>query len=97
MLRSLAGGERKIGDLAAPFAMTFAAASKHVRVLEAAGLVRRRVAGRTHLCSIDAGPLGAAERWLRFYQAFWADRLDALDALFKADDAASLQRKKDPA
>jgi DNA-binding transcriptional ArsR family regulator len=52
MLRSLASGERNIGQLAEPFAMSFAAASKHVKVLEGAGLVRRHVRGREHFCRI---------------------------------------------
>lgn len=78
MLRNLSGGRRKIGDLAQPFAMTFAAASKHVRVLEAAGLVRRSIEGRAHICEIRPEPLKAADEWLRFYESFWAGRLDAL-------------------
>ncbi len=86
MLRSLAAGERNIGELAAPFCMSFAAASKHVRVLESAGLVRRRVQGRSHICRIEPAPLAAAEEWLRYYAGFWTKRLDALDALLKAED-----------
>jgi DNA-binding transcriptional ArsR family regulator len=81
MLRNLAGGERAVGELAAPFAMSFAAASKHVKVLEQAGLVRRRIAGRSHLCRIEAAPLAAADAWLRFYERFWTTRLDAMEAL----------------
>ncbi len=88
MLRSLAAGERNIGELAAPFRMSFAAASKHVRVLESAGLVRRRVQGRSHICRIEPAPLAAAEEWLRYYERFWTKRLDALDALLKAEDRA---------
>lgn len=86
MLRSLAAGERNIGELAAPCKMSFAAASKHVRVLESAGLVRRRVEGRRHICRIEAAPLAAAEKWLRYYDRFWNKRLDALEALLKAQD-----------
>ena len=88
MLRSLAAGERNIGELAAPFRMSFAAASKHVRVLENAGLIRRRVQGRSHICRIEPAPLAAAEEWLRYYEGFWTKRLDALDALLKAEDRA---------
>lgn len=79
MLRSLAAGERSIGELAAPFAMSFAGASKHVKALEAAGLVRRTVRGRSHLCRLEPAPLAAADEWLRFYERFWTDRLDALE------------------
>ncbi len=89
MLRKLASGERQIGELAAPFDMSFAAASKHVRVLEAAGLLRRRVEGRRHVCHMEPSPLAAADKWLRFYQHFWSKRLDALEALLKAEDAAA--------
>lgn len=90
MLAELALGERKIGDLAAPFDMSFAAASKHVRVLESAGLLRREIRGRAHVCRLEAAPLRSAEEWLRFYERFWTDRLDALEAILKAED-----RRKD--
>lgn len=81
MLRSLAGAERNITELAAPFRMSFAAASKHVRVLEAAGLVRRRVQGRSHLCRLEPKPLAAADEWLRSYERLWTDSLDRLDGI----------------
>ncbi len=97
MLRRLSAGERNIGELAAPFRMSLAAASKHVKVLESAGLVRRRVQGRSHICRIEPAPLAAAEEWLRYYERFWTRRLDALDALLRADDragATQTQHKK---
>jgi DNA-binding transcriptional ArsR family regulator len=87
MLRSLAAGPRKIGELAAPFDMSFVGASKHVRVLERAGLVQRRVKGRAHICRLAPGPLAAAEEWLRFYERFWRGQLDALDTLLKAESS----------
>ena len=86
MLRRLAGGEQSIGELAAPFTMSFAAASKHVRVLENARLVRRRVEGRSHICHLEEAPLGAADDWLRFYERFWNQQLDALEAVLRAVD-----------
>jgi DNA-binding transcriptional ArsR family regulator len=95
MLRSLASGQRTIGELAAPFSMSFPAASKHVRVLERAGLVRRRIEGRSHICRLDPAPLAAAETWLRFYEGFWTEQFDALDALLKAEDAAATQSKEE--
>jgi DNA-binding transcriptional ArsR family regulator len=85
MLASLALGEKSIGELAEPFRMTFAGASKHVRVLEEAGLIARRKVGRTHLISIDAKPLEEAERWLRQWEKFWNVRLDRLEALIQQD------------
>jgi DNA-binding transcriptional ArsR family regulator len=89
MLHSLATGQRNISELAAPFDMSFAAASKHVRVLESAGLVRRRVVGRSHVCRLEPAPLAAADAWLRFYERLWTIQLDALDALLRADDMAA--------
>jgi DNA-binding transcriptional ArsR family regulator len=89
MLRTLAAGERNIGELAAPFSMSFAAASKHVKVLESAGLIRRRVLGRRHVCRIRPAPLAAADKWLGFYQHLWTENLDRLDALLQAEDRAT--------
>ncbi|WP_114769659.1 ArsR/SmtB family transcription factor [Microvirga subterranea] len=86
MLRRLATGEQSIGELAAPFQMSFAGASKHVRALEHAGLIRREVRGRTHVCRLDPAPLAAADEWLRFYERFWAERLDALERVLKQQD-----------
>ena len=88
MLRGLAARERTIGELARPFALTLAAASKHVRLLERAGLVRRTVRRRTHTCRLDPEPLRSAEAWIRFYERFWTDRLDALEAALEAEDDA---------
>lgn len=92
MLRALARGERRIGDLAAPYSMSLAAASKHVKVLEAAGLVRRRVEGRAHICRLEPEPLAAARDWLGFYERFWTDRLDALGALL--DDGGTIEEER---
>jgi len=86
MLASLALGEKSIGDLAEPFAMSFAGASKHVKVLEEAGLIARRKTGRTHLIRIEAKPLEEAERWLRQWEKFWNVRLDRLEAMIQRDN-----------
>lgn len=85
MLASLAAGERSIGELAAPYAISFAGASKHVKVLEAAGLVARRKVGRSQLCRLNPAPLVEAEHWLRQWERFWTARLDGLEALIAAD------------
>lgn len=87
MLRDLADSERTVGELAEPFAMSLAAASKHIKVLENAGLIRREVRGRTHLCRLDPGPLASAHEWLGFYERFWNARLDVLERLLRAEDA----------
>jgi len=94
MLASLALGEKSIGELAEPFAMSFAGASKHVKVLEDAGLVRREVRGRTHICRLEPGPLANADQWLRHYEHFWTGRLDALETLLREDDARKAQSRK---
>lgn len=87
MLHDLGAGERNASELAAPHRMSFPAARKHVRVLEAAGLVRLRIVGRPHRCRIEPMPLAAAGEWLRFYERLWPERLDALDALLRGEDA----------
>ena len=83
MLRRLAGGELTVGELAQPLAMSLAAASKHVQVLERAGLVHRTVDGRRHVCRLRAAPLAQAAAWLRWYEPFWHDQLGALAHLFR--------------
>src|SRR4051812_5846011 len=84
MLARLARGESSIGELAEPFSMTLAGASKHVNVLVGAGLVTRKKVGRTHLCSLNAKPLEDTDRWLRQWEKFWTVRLDRLDAAIAA-------------
>lgn len=90
MLRRLAEGERNLTDLAAPLRMSFPAASKHVRVLERARLVKRRVAGREHLCRLEAGPLGDVAAWAEGYREHWEARLDSLESYL-----AGMQRKEE--
>ncbi|WP_442578332.1 ArsR/SmtB family transcription factor [Mesorhizobium sp. ASY16-5R] len=87
MLRDLANGERTVSQLAEPFSISLAAASKHIKVLENAKLIRREVRGRTHHCRLAPGPLATAHEWLGFYKRFWTDRLDELERLLREDDA----------
>ncbi|MGF6712342.1 DNA-binding transcriptional ArsR family regulator [Luteibacter sp. W1I16] len=87
MLRELADGERTVGQLAEPFEMSLAAASKHIKVLENAGLIRRQVRGRVHICRLDPDPLASVSEWLAFYERFWTDRLGVLDRLLREADA----------
>jgi len=94
MLRELADGERTVGQLAEPFSISLAAASKHIKALEHAGLIRREVRGRTHVCRLDPGPLASAHEWLNFYERFWTNRLDALDRLLREDDARQSPKSK---
>src|SRR3954465_1357140 len=86
MLANLALGEKSIGELGEPFRMTFAGAAKHVKVLESAGLIGRRKAGRKQICTLKAEPLADAERWLRQWEKFWNIRLDRLQALVESKE-----------
>jgi DNA-binding transcriptional ArsR family regulator len=80
MLGRLTTSERAVSDLAGPFDMTLAAASKHLAVLERAGLVRRVRRGRARYCSLTPKPLVEAQRWLDEYRAMWEQQFDKLDA-----------------
>jgi DNA-binding transcriptional ArsR family regulator len=94
MLRELVKGERTVGQLAEPFAISLAAASKHIKALENAGLIRREVKGRRHLCRLEPGPLASAHEWLGFYERFWTSRLDALERLLREEVAGKSPRRK---
>lgn len=93
MLRRLAGAERTVGELAEPFDMSFAAAAKHVKVLEKAGLLGRTIDGRSHRCRLEPGPLAEADRWIGYYQQFWTGRLDDLEAALLRHDRRRQNRK----
>ncbi len=92
ILARLRSSEATISDLAGPFDMSFNAVSKHVKALERAGLVRRRVRGREHYCALAPAPLRQATRWLDEYRVFWDERLDALDAFLRRKRAARPHR-----
>jgi len=82
ILDRLALGPARVTDVAAPFASSLNAVSKHVKVLENAGLVRRTRNGREHTLELNAAPLQAVARWAHRYEAFWSSRLDRLEAHF---------------
>lgn len=94
ILRELGQGERTVGQLAEPFEMSLAAASKHIKALENAGLIRREIRGRIHVCRLDPGPLASAHDWLGYYEQFWTDRLNLLDRLLREDDAQKPKVKR---
>lgn len=94
MLHSLSLQERTVSELAAPFRMSLAAASKHVKVLEQAGLIRRTVQGRTHICRLAPEPLAEAHEWIRFYERFWNERLDALERELSQPETTEPTRRK---
>ena len=81
ILDRLAAGETTVGDLSRPFPLTLAAVSKHLGVLERAGLVTREARGRERVCRLNPAALEDVRAWLEFHQRFWTDRLDALNAL----------------
>lgn len=89
MLRNLAQGERTVTELAEPFDISLAAASKHIQTLERAGLIRREVRGRVHLCRLEPKPLASAHAWLQFYERFWNTRLDELEQLLREEQRAT--------
>jgi uncharacterized protein YndB with AHSA1/START domain/DNA-binding transcriptional ArsR family regulator len=84
ILGRLAEQELTVGELAEPLTMTLAAASKHIKVLERVGLIEQTITGRRHVCRLVAQPLAPAAAWLDFYERHWADRLDALEDLFRS-------------
>ncbi|MFN4296005.1 MAG: ArsR/SmtB family transcription factor [Brevundimonas sp.] len=94
MLADLAVGERTVSQLAAPYPISLAAASKHIRTLETAGLIRREVLGRVHLCRLDPGPLADAHQWLGVYERFWTARLDDLERILR-DPAVKTPKQGD--
>jgi|SRR6266513_2725778 len=78
MLRQLARGEHCVTDLAKSYAMSLPAVSKHLRVLEKAGLLRRRRYGRVHQLNLEAAPMKQAAQWVEEYRKFWEGSLDRL-------------------
>jgi DNA-binding transcriptional ArsR family regulator len=80
ILARLAESDARVTDLAGAFPISLNSTSKHIRVLEGAGLVRRTVRGRDHILSLDAAPLADAATWIEHYHRFWSDQLAALDA-----------------
>jgi len=80
MLRMLAKGETNVGTLAERFPISLNGVSKHIKVLERAGLVERTVQGREHRLRLNPEPLKEAAMWLEHYRNFWGDRLEALEA-----------------
>jgi DNA-binding transcriptional ArsR family regulator len=98
ILARLALGEASVGELAAPFAMSLPGVSKHLRVLEGAGLIVRRREGRVHRCRLDPAPMRRAQAWISQCRRFWEGRLDALARHLEAGDEAGRDRKRgDPA
>jgi len=79
MIRRLATQDLTVTELAEPYQMSLAGASKHIKVLEDAQLIHRSVRGRMHICSLDPATLASVHEWIRFYESFWNEQLDALE------------------
>ncbi len=80
ILARLADSDARVTDVASAFPISLNSTSKHIRVLEGAGLVRRSVRGREHILTLDAAPLAEAAKWVEHYRGFWSDQLASLDA-----------------
>ncbi|MGV3710532.1 MAG: ArsR/SmtB family transcription factor [Gemmatimonas sp.] len=83
ILAQLATGDARVTDIAAAFPISLNSVSKHVRMLERAGLVERTVLGREHVLSLNAGAMREADQWMSFYRQFWTERLAALDRMMQ--------------
>ena len=88
ILARLAESDARVTDVARAFPISLNSTSKHIRVLEGAGLVQRSVRGREHILSLDAAPLADAAGWIEHYRRFWSEQLAALDAFVTGRDAA---------
>jgi DNA-binding transcriptional ArsR family regulator len=96
ILERLSQGEARVTELAAPFSISLNSVSKHIRMLERAELVQRRIAGKEHLLSFNRAPLEEAALWIESQRALWTRRLSALDDLLRAEDRALAREKRMP-
>lgn len=85
ILQRLASGEARVTELAAPFDISLNSVSKHIRILERAGLVRRRISGRDHYLSLERKPFDELTEWMQKTREFWPARLDALEQVLLND------------
>ncbi len=93
ILDRLSRGEARVTELAAPFQMSLNSVSKHIRMLERAQLVRRRIVGREHILRSNRAPLDEAAQWIERHRELWKQRLNALDELLQAEDLAPAKGK----
>ena len=94
ILKHLASGEARVTEVAAPFDISLNSVSKHIRLLERAGLVRRRIAGRDHFLALEPKPFDDLTQWMLKTREFWSSRLDSLEAALRAEDAIEAARRK---
>ncbi len=95
ILARLARGDATVGELARPFDVSRPAISKHLRVLERAGLVRRARDGRLSRCALDAEPMRDAVEWVERYRKFWEGQLDALSRYLEEEDSNQDEKESD--
>ena len=93
ILSRLATGEARVTEVAAPFDISLNSVSKHIRLLERAGLVRRRVAGRDHFLALEPKPFDELTDWMLRMREFWTARLDVLESRLRAEDAIAAAAK----
>jgi DNA-binding transcriptional ArsR family regulator len=91
LLARLSTGEATVGELARPFEVSRPAISKHLRVLERAGLVRRSAEGRVSRCELDAAPMREAAEWVERYRQFWEEQLDSLSRYLEGETRGKKQ------
>ena len=94
ILQRLSRGEARVTEVAEPFDISLNSVSKHIRILERAELVKRRVDGRDHFLAFNPAPLDSAAEWIERHRVFWTGRLDALEAALRADDAVQTAKEK---
>ncbi len=85
LLARLSDGSAMVTELAEPFDMSLPAVGKHLRVLERAGLITRKIDGRVHRCALSAQPLKRADDWLQHYEQFWSESLNSLSDYLQRD------------
>jgi DNA-binding transcriptional ArsR family regulator len=93
ILQRLSSGQARVTEVAAPYPISLNSVSKHIRILERAGLVRRHVSGRDHFLSLDPKPLNDITEWMVKARDFWSGRLDVLEAALRAEDAIDAAKK----
>jgi len=94
ILARLAAGEATVGELAEPFEMSLPAVSKHLKVLQRAGLIARGREAQWRPCRLEAAPLKSAADWIEHYRRFWDESLDRLDSYLKEIQAAQKRTPK---
>ncbi len=96
ILAQLATGDARVTDIAAAYPISLNSVSKHVRMLERAGLVERTVLGREHILSLNATAMAEADQWMAYYRQFWTVRLEALDKMVQRKRRHSAKKEKKP-